>query len=256
LVTLSIKNLGFAYKSEPVIHGINLEADKGQILCLVGPNGAGKTTLLKCLNHLLKPTEGYVEVEGRDPGGFSPRELARTIAYVPQAGPTGFPITVFDTVLLGRRPYLNWRPKQEDIDAVVEVLERMELSAFAVRDMNQLSGGERQKAIIAKAIVQDPKIMLFDEPSTYLDLKFQLKIMQFIRELTDRKGICAIVTTHDLNLALRFSDKVAVLKNGGIALFGPPDVLTEEIILLVYDVEAHIHRDTKSPFVVPVRAVR
>jgi iron complex transport system ATP-binding protein len=247
--------LGFAYKSEPVIRNINLEADKGQILSLVGPNGAGKTTLLKCLNHLLKPAEGDIRINGKDLHIFSPRELARTIAYVPQAGPTGFPITVFDTVLLGRRPYLNWRPKREDMDMVLEVLERLELSAFAIRDMNQLSGGERQKAIIAKAIVQDPRVMLFDEPSTYLDLKFQLKIMQFIRDLADRRGICVIVTTHDLNLALRFSDRIAVLKDGGIAALGAPEMMTEEIILQVYGVEARVHREAQNPFVIPIRAI-
>jgi iron complex transport system ATP-binding protein len=222
----------------------------------VGPNGAGKTTLLKCLNRILKPTEGIVEIEGKKLRSFSARELARTIAYIPQAGQTNFPITVFDTVLLGRKPYLNWRPMREDIDAVLDVLERMELSALAILDMNRLSGGERQKVIIAKAIVQDSMIMLFDEPSTYLDLKFQLKIMQFIRDIVDKKQVCAVVTTHDINLALQFSDRIAVLKNGTTVASGTSKIITEEIILQVYGVEANIYHGVKNPFVIPQRAVK
>ena len=254
-MTLQIHEMSFSYKTKAVFRGIDLQVDKGEILSLVGPNGAGKTTLLKCVNRLHEPTGGKALIDGRNIQSMKRSELAKAVAYIPQAAPTSFPITVFDTVLLGRRPYLNWKPSQGDVDMVLDVLQRLELSDLAMRDLNELSGGERQKVILAKAIVQNPQIMLFDEPTTYLDLKFQLKIMQFIRDLVDERQICAVVTTHDLNLALQFSDKVAVLKDGAIMTSGSPDVLTEDVILHTYEVIARVHQEEGVPHVVPIKAV-
>jgi iron complex transport system ATP-binding protein len=255
LVTLELENLGFSYKTHRVFGGINLSVAKGEILSLVGPNGAGKTTLLKCVNRLLTPNAGRVNVLGRNVKSLTLLELARSIAYVPQAAPSQFPITVFDAILLGRRPYLNWKPGKRDIDLVTDIIVRLELSDMAMRDINELSGGERQKVVIAKAIVQEPQILLFDEPTTYLDLKYQLKIMAFIRELIDEKNLTAVITTHDLNLALQFSDSLAVLKDGGLAAYGGTDVLTEDVILGVYGVEALMRDDSGKRYMIPVKAV-
>lgn len=255
MVTLRVKDVGFNYKSKEVIESVALSVDKGEILSLVGPNGAGKTTLLKCMNRLLVPHRGTIEVEGKDIQTMSRLELARSVAYVPQAEQLRFPITVFDTILLGRRPYIKWQPTQKDFDIVIAVIEQLELGELAMRDMNQLSGGERQKVIIAKAIVQEPKVLLFDEPSTYLDLKYQLKMMQFIRSLTETDNLCAVITTHDLNLALRFSNKLAVLKDGGIVVAGKPNILTEKVIHQVYEVKANVRWEDDKPFVVPLQAV-
>jgi iron complex transport system ATP-binding protein len=251
-----VNNLEFGYKKHKVFQGISLDLYRGQVLSLVGPNGAGKTTLLKCIDHLLVPGGGEIIIEGRNITSLSRLELARSIAYVPQASPSQFPITVFDAVMLGRKPYLNWKPGKKDIAMVMDMINRLELSDMVMRDLNELSGGERQKVIIAKAIVQEPKILLFDEPTTYLDLKYQLKIMQFIRELIDEKQICAMVTTHDLNLALMYSDRIAVLKNGKIVAEGNTGILTEEVILDVYGVQASLHYEQmENPFMVPLRAV-
>ena len=254
-MTLKTEKLGFSYRTNNVFKDISLSVGEGQILSLVGPNGAGKTTLLKCINRLLVPNEGKVEIMGRDVSAFSRMEMAKTMAYVPQASPSQFPITVFDAVMLGRRPYLNWKPSQHDIDMVMDIIVRLELSEMAMRDINQLSGGERQKVVIAKAMVQEPKVLLFDEPTTYLDLKYQLRIMEFIRSMVNDKGLCAIITTHDLNLALRFSDSLAVLKDGGIIVSGNTDVLTEDVILQVYGVEAYLHQHMERPFMIPLKAV-
>lgn len=255
MVTLSASGLGFGYKSKEVFQAVDLTVDKGQLLSLVGPNGAGKTTLLKCLNGLLTPSEGTVKIEGKDIRKLSRLELARSVAYVPQAELVRFPVTVFDAILLGRRPYLNWRPRTEDLQMVSSIIERMELTELAMRDMNELSGGERQKVIIAKAIVQEPQIMLFDEPSTYLDLKYQLKMMQLIRDLVNERQLCAVITTHDLNLAVRFSDRLAVLKSGRLLVSGPPDILTEQVIRDVYEVRARVREEENKPFVVPLQAI-
>ncbi|MDR0568738.1 MAG: ABC transporter ATP-binding protein [Spirochaetaceae bacterium] len=255
MVTLNVDNLSFGYKSRNVFTGITLEAKGGQILSLVGPNGAGKTTLLKCIDRLLIPKEGAVLINRRNIAELSRSDLAKLVAYVPQASLPGFPITVFDTVLLGRRPYLNWKPAQRDMDMVTNIIERMDLADLAMRDLGELSGGERQKVIVAKAIVQEPQVLLFDEPTTYLDLKYQLKIMQCIRDLIDEKRICAVVTTHDLNLALQFSDRLAALKDGAIVREGDIRILTEEVILQVYGVEAHLHRYREKPFMVPLKSI-
>jgi iron complex transport system ATP-binding protein len=255
LVSLLLEGIGFSYKSHSVFKDISLQARGGEILSLVGPNGAGKTTLLKCINRLLAPNAGKVMIDGRNTLDFNRAELARYVAYVPQAAFPSFPITVFDTILLGRRPYLNWRPRQKDLDMVMDIIEKMELADLAMRDLGELSGGERQKVIVAKAIVQEPQILLFDEPTTYLDLKYQLKIMQFIRDLIDEKQICALITTHDLNIALRLSDRLAVLKDGGIVTMGGTGILTEEVILRVYGVEACIQHYGEKPFMIPLKAV-
>ncbi|WP_148257228.1 ABC transporter ATP-binding protein [Treponema primitia] len=234
---------------------ISLDACEGEILSLVGPNGAGKTTFLKCINRLLVPTAGRVTIHNQDVAGLKRSELAKLAAYVPQAATPTFPITVFDTILLGRRPYLNWRPGERDLDMVSDIIDRMDLGSLAMRDLGEISGGERQKVIVAKAIVQEPKVLLLDEPTTYLDLKYQLKIMQFIRDLIDEKHICALITTHDLNMAMQFSDRLAILKDGGIVSMGNTGILTEEVILQVYGVEAHLQQYMEKPFMIPLKAV-
>ncbi|MHB9292544.1 iron complex transport system ATP-binding protein [Hollandina sp. SP2] len=255
MVTLQVEDISFSYQTREVFSRIRLDARGGQMVSLVGPNGAGKTTLLKCINRLLPLKEGTVRLDGRDLSKLSRTELARCTAYVPQAAVSSFPITVFDTVLLGRKPYLNWKPQQQDLDLVMGMIERMELTSLAMRDLGSLSGGERQKVLVAKAMVQEPRLLLFDEPTSYLDLKYQLKIMQFIRDLIDEKQICALITTHDLNLAMQFSDRLVVLKDGTIAAEGSPAILSEGLILQVYGVEASLQHYQDQPFMIPLRAV-
>lgn len=252
---LSVQNLGFRYGDKAVIQDVDLRVNRGAILSLVGPNGAGKTTLMKCINRLLEPTHGSIEWNGIPISRLSRLELARTMAYVPQAEPLRFPMTVFDTILLGRRPYLNWRPGKIDIDIVYSMIERLELEELTLRDMNELSGGERQKVIIAKALAQEPQLLLFDEPNTYLDLKYQLTMMQLIRDLVDEKQISAMMITHDLNLALRFSDQLAMLDKGHLVAEGGPDILTEELIRQVYEVNARIRQEGNKPFMVPIASL-
>lgn len=254
-MTLTLDNVSFSYKSQSVFSDITLEANSGEMLCFAGPNGAGKTTLLKCINRLLSIQSGAILINGQNIAKMKLSDIARNVAYVPQAAPTHFPISVFDTILLGRRPYLNWKPKPSDIEMVGSIIERMDLVHLAMRDIGELSGGERQKVIVAKAIAQEPQVLLFDEPTTFLDLKYQLKIMEFIRSLINEKHICAVLTTHDLNLAMQFSDRFAILKDGKIYAAGNTSALSKDVVRDVYGVEAAFHYNGAKPFMIPIRAL-
>lgn len=252
---LIINDLTFRYKRSNVFENVNLSAKGGEIISLVGPNGAGKTTLLKCINKLHLPASGNVLVNDTDVRKISRIDLARLIAYVPQSENVRFSISVFDTVLLGRKPYMKFGNSKADVEKVVKVLLDMKIDNLAGKTLDQLSGGERQKVMIAKAIAQDPEIMLLDEPTTFLDVGFQLKIMQEIRDLVDDRKICAIITTHDLNYALQYSDKIAVLKDGSIIFYGSPQKVTGDLIGMVYGVEAYIRQEAGRPYIVPVKAL-
>ena len=255
MVSLTVKDLSFSYRGSSVFSGINLSVETGQILSLVGPNGAGKTTLLKCLNALHSPGGGEILLKGKNIREMSRLDIAREVAYVPQSEQVKFPVSVFDAVMLGRRPHFQWRATRKDYDAVFDILCRLEIDDLATKSLDQMSGGERQKVMLAKAIVQEPSILLLDEPTTFLDMGYQLKIMQFVRELVDEKDICAVITTHELSHALYYSDCMAVLKNGKIMISGSPELITADIIRDVYGVEAVIHWEREHPFLLPFRAL-
>ncbi|MEA1963972.1 MAG: ABC transporter ATP-binding protein [Candidatus Aerophobetes bacterium] len=248
---LKIQELNFRYDSRLVLKEIGLEVEEGEILTLVGPNGSGKTTLLRCIMGILNPERGYILIDGKLISKIKRKELARRIAYVPQSEPTSFPTTVFDTILMGRKPYLNWNPSVKDFRIVSEALHLLGLKEFALRDLNELSGGEKQKVLIARAIVQEPETMLLDEPTSNLDLKHQLEILEIVKNLVKEKAISVIMAMHDLNLASRYSDKLVMLKNGKIFGIGiPKQVITSENMKSVYGVEAVIYNQSRTPYVV------
>lgn len=255
MVTLELKNLGFQYREQTVFQNISLSTQGGRLLSLVGPNGAGKTTLLKCINRLLIPKDGTIFINGTNISDLSRRELARRIAYVPQSEQVRFPISAFDAVMLGRRPYWGWHMTARDLDAVLEIFCRMEIENLAEKNLDQMSGGERQKVMLAKAIVQKPEILLLDEPTTFLDMGYQLKILELVRTLVRKQQICAVMTTHEINYALHYSDSIAILQNGVIRSEGPPDSVTEQTIRDVYSVESRIYQEEDYPFLIPIRAL-
>lgn len=253
---LSIEGIQFNYGSSSVLKNINLTVGSGEILSLAGPNGSGKTTLLRCINRILKPKCGSILVEGNDVCIASLRELALTLGYVPQNATASFPLTVFDTVLLGRKPHVNWRLGDHDKDVAFDVLKLMNLDHLALRLFNELSGGEKQKVLIARAICQEPKVMILDEPTSNLDLRHQLEVLSTISKLVKDRGIAAVMAMHDLNLASRFSHKIAMLKDGIILSAGKPDeVLVPDTIRDVYEVEVLVYHDSGHPFIVPLSPV-
>ena len=226
-----------------------------EVLSLVGPNGSGKTTLIKCIDRILKP-QGSILLDGREIEGMSQQEIARLLGYVPQSSSTPLATTVFDTVLMGRRPHISWRVSDSDLDKVADVLELLHLEKLAMRDFGQLSGGQKQKVLIARALAQEPSVLLLDEPTSNLDMKHQLEVMETIRDLVLEKKISAVMAIHDLNLAARFTDKLVMLKGGQVYAAGEPNLLLSEAnICNVYGIEAVVMNALGRPYIVPLRSL-
>jgi len=238
---LVINKLSFNYNGFPALKDVELEMGLGEVLSIVGPNGSGKTTLLKCINRILKPKQNTILIDGKDTSKIGLRELSKIISYVPQNSTHTFPFTVFDIVLMGRRPYIQWSLGERDKEIVAATLDYLGIGELAMRHFNELSGGEQQKVIIARALAQQPQILLLDEPTSNLDIKHQLEILCILRGLAQSKHCSVIVAMHDLNLASRFSDRMLMLKQGCIFAVGTPEsVLTEEHIESVYGVKVHV----------------
>lgn len=229
--------------------------DDSEILSLVGPNGSGKTTLIKCIDRILKP-KGTILLDGREIEQMSQQEIARNIGYVPQSSATPLATTVFDTILMGRRPHITWRVSDHDLDKVTEVLALLNLDDLAMRDFAQLSGGQKQKVLIARALAQEPGVLLLDEPTSNLDMKHQLEVMEIIRDLVKEKKISVVMAIHDLNLAARFTDTLVMLKGGRVYAAGKPNaLLNESNICKVYGIESVVMNALGRPYIVPLRSL-
>ena len=248
---LSISDIEFDYgEGRDVLSGITFEADKGDIVSILGPNGAGKTTLLKCINHIHSPRSGTVLVDDFDIKDSSRNEIARSIGYVPQRAHVSGN-TVFESILIGRRPHITWDVKDNDIRLVGRIIEIMELTPIADKPVNQISGGEYQMVQIARAVAQQPKVMLLDEPTSNLDIKNQYEVMHRLFHIIKENGICAVMTNHDLNLALRFSNRFILMKDGKIFAAGGKEIITTENIRQVYGIDVTVGEVNGYRVVVP-----
>ena len=253
---LEIKGVSFGYGSMPALEDVTMSLEDGEIVSLVGPNGSGKTTLLKCINMILKFQKGTVLVEERDISKLKLKELAKLLSYVPQSAGRSFPSTVFEIVLIGRKPYVDWSVSSRDKEIVSNILSLMGLKEMALRQSNELSGGEYQKVLIARALAQEPQVLLLDEPTSNLDLKHQLDVLNLITSIVKKKNIAAVMAMHDLNLASRFSNKMIFLNGGKIYDAGKPEkVLTERNIRKVYGVEAIVNKNAGYFHVTPIASI-
>jgi iron complex transport system ATP-binding protein len=248
---MEVTNLSFNYGSAAILKGIDFSLGKAELLAILGPNGAGKTTLLKCLNAIVRPQQGRICIENHNLHSFRPNEIALAIGYVPQRIDRAL-LTVFDAVLLGRKPYIRWRAKDKDLKVVESALRHLGLEQMALRQLDQLSGGELQKVAIARALVQEPTLLLLDEPTSALDLKSQIEVLEMIRSVVDGHQLGAIMTMHDLNTALRYADKFLFLKQGQVCALCDKEQVTAEIVENVYDVPVHIETVQGCPVVVPL----
>lgn len=247
---IQIKNVSFSYISLQALDNVNFIANQGEILGLIGPNGSGKTTLLKCINRVLKPKLGTILIDGEDISNLERREIAMKIGVVPQYSKT-FPFTVLDTILMGRFPHIN-RLGGENVDDLKAVRHAMELTgtlSLAERLIDELSGGELQKVILARALAQTPEVLLLDEPTTHLDVNHQLEVLDLIKRITKAKELITILVSHNLNLASRYCDKLLMLNSGKVYSVGSvPEIMTPQKIREVFhvDVEITYHESTQS----------
>lgn len=248
---LEARGLSFSYGRIPVLRDLSFRLETHRITAVMGPNGSGKTTLLRCLNGILRPDSGTVLLEGRETGNYTRRGLARRIAYVPQRSEPGR-VTAFDAVLLGRRPHMSWRVTDRDIRLAEAALRLLGLSDLALRHTDEMSGGEHQKVCLARAIVQQPVVMLADEPTASLDLYNQLEILRLLQTIVKGHRMSAIVTMHDLNTAFRYADRFLFLRDGGVHADVDREGITPQIVEEVYGVPVELHWHQDHPVVLPL----
>ncbi|MBC7113910.1 MAG: ABC transporter ATP-binding protein [Candidatus Methanomethyliales bacterium] len=251
---VSVEDLSFSYGGAFKLNSISLKVSAGTVLTLLGPNGCGKTTLLKCINALLKPESGKVVIFGKNAHELRRWELARLVGYVPQAHVSPFPYSTLDLVLMGRTAHLDFfqQPSNLDYEIAEKALSIVGLDRLKHRPYDQLSGGERQLALIARAIAQEPKLLLLDEPTAHLDFKNQFLVLSIVRRIARENGIGVIMSLHDPNHAILFSDIVALMKNGSIFDMGPSHlVITKEKIENVYEISVRVVNHTDGFLVAP-----
>ena len=237
---MKIRNLSFRYRgSVSVLRDVSFEIEPGKFLAILGNNGVGKSTLLKCFNHILKPDTGAVVLDGEDLLRMSDREVAKRVAFVSQSVPST-QMTVHDVVMLGRRPYMKWGFTEDDHQIVHEAMHRLDVEDMRGRFLNQLSGGEKQKVMLARALAQQPKVLLLDEPTSALDIQNQYGVLRLVREICHKDSMIAAVVIHDLNLALRFCDRFLLLKDGTVYRHGDRSILDSVALKEVYGVDAKV----------------
>ncbi|HQG64835.1 MAG: ABC transporter ATP-binding protein [Smithella sp.] len=240
---ITARNVKFSYETHPVMDDVSLTIDESQMAAIIGPNGSGKTTLLKMINGTLLPDSGQMLIEGKETGKWSRREIARKVAIVPQETADIFPFYAEEIVLMGRFPHLGrYRFEDEkDYQIVHNAMEKTDTLAFASRRFNELSAGERQRVLIARALAQEPKILLLDESTVFLDLKHQAEFLALLHQLNIRQKLTVIFVTHDINLAAQNARMIILLASGKIYAIGTPaEIITAANIKAVYDVEAGI----------------
>ena len=247
---LNVQGLQFHYPNHPVLDDAGFMVEPGTLLAILGTNGTGKSTLLKCINRILKPAGGLVYIGEQPVDGLNRSELARTFGYVEQQR-AGTRSTVFNAVLLGRKPYVRWDIGKHDLEIAEQALATLGLSDYAMRYLDELSGGELQKVMLARALAQEPRVMLLDEPTSSLDMKNQLEVLHIIRAITRSRNIAALVAMHDLNLALRFADRFLLLKDRRIYAAGGVEIMTPENIEAVYAVPVSIALHGEHRVVIP-----
>lgn len=251
-----VEGLVSGYENKTIIHGINLEIPENKISVIIGANGCGKSTLLKTMAKLIKPTEGDITLNGKAINKYPPKQLARTVGILPQSPVVPDGITVADLVGRGRFPHQSlfsgWTKK--DYEAVEEAMEFMNIIEFANLDIDELSGGQRQRVWIAMALAQQTDILFLDEPTTFLDITYQVEILDLLTNLNRKHGTTIVMVLHDINLSARYADHIFAVKDGKLIAEGKPaDVLTSELVKTVFDLNSVIIQDPVSdtPLVIP-----
>ncbi|WP_193103888.1 ABC transporter ATP-binding protein [Brachybacterium sp. FME24] len=240
-MSLTVDHLSFSYGKRQILEDISFEVAQGTFCALLGPNGSGKSTLVKAIAGVHRARAGRVTVEGQDTATLGRRELAKVVGYVPQAGDAPFDLTVREAIMLGRTPHFGLAPGAQDRATVEDAIVRMGLEDLAERSMSELSGGQAQRALIARALAQETRVLLLDEPTSALDLRYQIETLQLVRQITREEGISALIAIHDLNHAARYCDQVIVLHGGHLTADGAPaQALQAHTLRTVYEVDVEV----------------
>jgi iron complex transport system ATP-binding protein len=248
---LEVNGIDFSYGNRQVLDGVSFAVKEKDLVSILGPNGVGKTTLIKCINRVLTPNAGSVFMGGSDLHLMNKKDIAKNIGYVAQRSETS-KTTVFDSVLLGRKPHFQWDVTEKDMRLAGRVLHLLGLDGLALKYIDEISGGEYQLVQIARVLVQQPKLILLDEPTSSLDLANQHMIMHLVRNIVKKNNMAAIMVIHDLNLAIRHSDKFVLMKDGMVYSVGGVEVITQENIKAVYNIEAYVESVRGVPVVIPI----
>lgn len=251
------ESLSFSYDETPVLREIDLTVSKGEFLSLLGPNGAGKTTLFNLLSGLYKPVVGAVKIFGRNIGTLHQKEKARLLGVVPQETTANFDFTNLEIVLMGRVVHTSrfGNESADDIREALAAMKRTETEHLAHRGFMEVSGGEKQRVVLAQVLAQETSIMLLDEPTSKLDINYQIEIMQLIKDIKKERDLTVIAIFHDMNLAAQFADRIVFIKEGRIVGDDTPEeILTPHIIRSVYNARVMVERDPHSdkPLIVPL----
>jgi len=247
---LRVEGLSFSYQNQKVLEDISFTVNSGKTASILGPNGTGKTTLLKCMSSILEADAGYSFAGNKSIQSMSLEERSKIMAYVPQFTGSNFSISVIDTIMMGKFTTSKRSVSKKDKEDVFQIIEKMRLQKFAFKDINRLSGGERQSVFIARALAQNPQILLLDEPTSDLDIKSQIFILSLIKSISLEKNITVIMVNHDLNLAEMYSDFLICLKEKNIFVSGAPrDVLTSANINSIYGIRPRVVKDDLGTYI-------
>ena len=255
---ISIENLSFGYNRDVrILHEISLNISEPGLVCILGPNGVGKSTLIKCINKLLKPDSGKIIVDGQDISEMPNKELCMKIGYVPASSWDCFSMPVIDTILIGRHNHQKWKNTKKDYDIVHRAMKLLGIEQLSMRSFNKLSAGQHQKVCIARGLVQETEVLLLDEPTSNLDVKYQVYVTEMLRGLAEYNGMTIIMICHDLNIAAAYAHKVILMADPGIIykVGTPTEVLTKEIISKVYQVDCDVISHNGSPHIILGHAI-